>query len=363
MPEGDRVHGRFRFVVVRSMRPARPTRPTWHIALASACARWAAGERRYLVVECLVDCHGTLLPVAGRANPRFVDATVRAQVMTHGAHRRGFAGGPHVAFTVVRQIDVADCLQQRIAAMIRCAAIAPHQMQLGLRREFDSRRRIGHFDHRGDARPSRQFFEAARDGWQRGIVADQQMPVEPGGDHQRAARAADAKVLADFGLGRPICGGTRLVHREFDVEFARLAIEAARREIACGRTRLAGRKHRAVRAGLRQRWFVRAGLGEKHFDVVVERSGDEVVQIVAGEGHADQVRGQRADLLDLQQAEFQRMPYAMYGQVGAIIGSNIFGQHEGVIPVGFDWRGGARDRRLRAGARKRMGGLTAWTQA
>ncbi|NYH16553.1 hypothetical protein GGD41_003781 [Paraburkholderia bryophila] len=122
-----------------------------------------------------------------------------------------------------------------------------------------------------------------------------------------------------------VAAGARFVHREFDVELARFAVEPARREIARGRTWLAGREHWAVGAGFRQRRSVCAGFGEKHLDVVVERSGDEVVQIVAREGDADQVRGQRIHLLDLQQTELQWMPYALDCQVGSV----IIGQHRG----------------------------------
>ena len=121
------------------------------------------------------------------------------------------------------------------------------------------------------------------------------------------------------GLGRPCRGGAGLVHGEFDIEFARFAVVAARREIACDGPGLVLREHRTIRAGARHNRFVRAGGGEENLDVIVERRGDEVVQILAGKGDADQMRRQRLDALDLQQTEFQRMTDAGDREIGPVL--------------------------------------------
>ena len=133
------------------------------------------------------------------------------------------------------------------------------------------------------------------------------MPVEAVGDHPRTARAADAEVIADPRAGRPIGGRTGLVHDEFDVELAPLRIETARGEVAHDRAHGVGREHQPVVAEHRHGRPVLARRGKEQLDVIVERGRYEIVQILAVQSDAQQMRAQRLHPRHPRQAQLERM--------------------------------------------------------
>lgn len=189
-------------------------------------------------------------------------------------------------------------------------------MYVGARVERDLRAAIRDFEHDGDARAGGQFLDASRDGRQRRIVADQQMPIEAGRHDERAARPADPEPLAGPRLCRPLRRRARMIHHEFEIQLACGAIEAARREVARDRPRLAFGKLGAVRAERRQRGPFGARRREKHFDVIVERGRFEIGEIGAAERDAQQMRRDRVHAQHLQQAEFQCVTHARHGAIG-----------------------------------------------
>ena len=70
-------------------------------------------------------------------------------------------------------------------------------------------------DHDG-ARAGAQLLEPPADRRQRGLVADEQVPVEIVRHDERSARPADAELLAGLGLHRPVGRRPRVVQREVD---------------------------------------------------------------------------------------------------------------------------------------------------
>lgn len=134
------------------------------------------------------------LPIGGGANAALVDASLIAQQLAHCAHERSLARGPHVSLAVGKIRSAQR--EQEIAARVRgLAAVAPLHIQIGACIEFDSRGGIGDFEQRRHARAGRKLLQATGDGGQRGLVAYQQMPVEPRRNDERAARPADAEVV------------------------------------------------------------------------------------------------------------------------------------------------------------------------
>ena len=116
---------------------------------------------------------------------------------------------------------------------------------------------------------------------ERGLVANQQMPVETRGDREGAARTADSKILPYLCLRRPRRGRSRLMQRELDIELACFAVISARSEVACDWPRLVVREHRAIRAGRGHDRLVGSGRRKEDLDVIVEGRGFKVVEIVA----------------------------------------------------------------------------------
>ncbi|KGS19534.1 siderophore-interacting domain protein [Burkholderia pseudomallei MSHR7343] len=111
-----------------------------------------------------------------------------------------------------------------------------------------------------------------------------------------------------------------MMQHEIEIELSRGAIIAARREIACDGARPVLRKHDAVRAEFGARGCVFAGRREEDFHVIVERRRFEIVEFVACQRHALQMRRHVDDALDLQQAEFQRMTHAYDRALGSRLG-------------------------------------------
>ena len=68
-----------------------------------------------------------------------------------------------------------------------------------------------------------QLLEPPADRRQRGLVADEQIPVEIVRHDERAARPADAELLAGLGLHRPVGRRSGVMQREVDDEFVAAA--------------------------------------------------------------------------------------------------------------------------------------------
>ncbi|SPC16369.1 conserved hypothetical protein [Cupriavidus taiwanensis] len=274
---------------------------------------------RCSVVERLVHRRRPALPVGGGANALLVDAALRHQVLTHRLHRRALTGGPHIALAT-RQRQLAQRAFQQ-AAFGRIAAMQPVQVDRRSAQQRDLRGGIANFHHDDGMGIGAQLFQPARDRRQRGIVADQQVPVEPSGHHERAARPAHAQVLARPSLCRPRRRRAIAMQHEFEIQLLLGRIVAARRVIACRRARLAFGERDAVRGNLRQHRLVIAGSREKHLDVIVERRRDKVLQVGAAQRHAQQLRRNLRGAHHLQQAHLQRVAHALYGQVACGFGS------------------------------------------
>jgi hypothetical protein len=225
-----------------------------------------------------------LIPRPLRVRPALADQ-VRAQRLGN----RRFATHPRMK-VAGRQLGRLQRVDQHGArARFGAAAVHPVQGEFGLCLERQFVRLAVDFRQHHRARAGRQLGQAARDGGQGCVVADQQVPVELGRHDERAARAAHADHVAGLGLLCPLRGGAGVVQREVDLQRAGLGVMAARRVVAHGGA-AAGGPHGAVGAGGRQRELAGGGVGKEDLRVVVEAGAAEAREVGARERDADQVR-------------------------------------------------------------------------
>src|ERR1700728_505405 len=92
--------------------------------------------------------------------------------------------------------------------------------------------RAGDRHERDRANTVHQAFNAAANGWQGGLVADQKPPIEVVRDHQRASRAADIDGVSDLSLLRPADRWTGGMQRNIDRQRFGSGIEVSRCEVA-----------------------------------------------------------------------------------------------------------------------------------
>ncbi len=203
---------------------------------------------RCSVVVGFVDADRAALPVAGRLDPGLVEAALvdrdggagasRSAILPRPRHSRrrssaASARGPHrAAAPDPRRATAADATQ----TVSTSARLIERLLLLGS-------------GDRGDddgAGAGAQFLQPAADRRQRGLVADEQVPVEIVRHDERAARPADAELLAGLGLRCPVGRRSGVMQGEVDDQLVRVV--TARRVVASRRARDAfGRL--AVRTG------------------------------------------------------------------------------------------------------------------
>jgi hypothetical protein len=235
-----------------------------------------------------------------------------------GSQRLGggrFAGHPGVEIAG-RQREPAQCLEQGASGARRSvAAMHPVQLELGPGRQFNLVGLVVHLRQHQCAGARRQFGQAPRDRWQRGVVADQQVPVEIGRHDEGAARSADAEHIAHAGLLGPARGRPGLVNCEVELERACCRVVVPRRVVA-HRGLGAFRPGRAVRSDRRQAQFAGLRVRKEELGVVVEARAGEAGELIAAERDAHQVRRHAPDGAHLEPAKAQLVAHAAWQAVG-----------------------------------------------